>query len=215
MKRLHFYPNTKDNTHCFQASIRMILKYFFPEKNYSFNTLDVMTHKVKGMWTWPMEGILALHSMGLEVVKIGLFDYAAFSKDPEQYLFSYYNDPFVVQEQLCHCDIKQEQKSAERFSQFIQYDKRIPTYQDIIDVLHQKYLLILNVNAHVLNRRNGYAGHFVLVYRATSHTIWMYDPGLPPKIKRRVTRRVFEEAWGYPTEKSKNILGFRKKLSFE
>jgi hypothetical protein len=209
MKRLHFYPNTKDRTHCFQASIRMVLKYWFPKKEFSYKTLDILTKKVKGMWTWPMEGVLALQNMGLTILDIGIFDYVAFSKNPVSYLKDYFKNPQVVQEQLQHCDIEQERKSAERYAQHIRHEKRVAIYDDILSALQQKYLLIINVNSRLLNRKKGYSGHFVVVYRATSHTIWMYDPGFPPKKKRRVTRRVFEEAWEYPNKETKTLREFR------
>jgi hypothetical protein len=210
MKRMHFYPNSKrDRTRCFQASIRMILKYFFPKKDFSYKTLDVLTHKVKGKWTWPMDGVLALQSMGLTVLKIGIFDYTAFAKDPEHYLAAYYNNPLVLHEQIIHSDIAHEQKSAAEFAKRVTIQKQVPTYDDLIQALKDRYLLLLNVNSRLLNRKKGYVGHFVVVYRITPYTVWMQDPGLPAHKNRRVSRRMFEQAWEYPNKHTKGLLGFR------
>jgi len=46
-----FYPNTEDNTHCLQACLKMVLKYFIQEKEYSYEDLDRVTAKVPGLWT--------------------------------------------------------------------------------------------------------------------------------------------------------------------
>ena len=42
MKKIPFYPNP-DNTHCFQAVIKMILKYYFPKEEYSWKELEKLT----------------------------------------------------------------------------------------------------------------------------------------------------------------------------
>lgn len=55
-----FFSNTPDNTHCYQAAIKMLAKYFWPQENYTWDELDKITVKVKGFWTWPMAGILWL-----------------------------------------------------------------------------------------------------------------------------------------------------------
>ena len=38
--RMPFYPNTKDNTHCYQAWMRMALKKIMPEKEFTYNRLE-------------------------------------------------------------------------------------------------------------------------------------------------------------------------------
>ena len=43
-----FYSNTKDNTHCFQAVIKMIAETYWPDKSYSWDELDVLTQKKEG-----------------------------------------------------------------------------------------------------------------------------------------------------------------------
>jgi len=48
MKKIPFYPNP-DNTHCFQAVIKMILKYYFPKEEYSWKELEKLTGKKEGV----------------------------------------------------------------------------------------------------------------------------------------------------------------------
>ncbi|HUD20071.1 MAG TPA: hypothetical protein VMR81_06545 [Patescibacteria group bacterium] len=209
MRRIHFYHNTKDETHCYQASLRMILKYFLPHENFTFKQLDVMTGKKEGLWSWIMQGAIALKKRGFEIKDIESFDYKSFLHSPKEYLHTLASKD-VVDTWIQYSDIEAEKRNAEKFIKEVEFEKRQPHYRDIIDLLGKKYLLICNINIKTLNRKMGYAGHFVLIFRATEHTIWLHDPGLPPRKKRRVTRRVFEEAWAYPNEKAKNIVAFKR-----
>ena len=52
-KIVPFYTNTSDDTHCYQAGLKMILKYFIPDKDFSWEELDKFTAKVEDLWTWP------------------------------------------------------------------------------------------------------------------------------------------------------------------
>jgi len=185
----------------------MVLKYFLPHENFTFKHLDAMTGHIKGLWTWPMRGAIAIRNLGLRVINIEPFDYQSFSSTPKEYLYAFAGRD-VAEIQIQHSDIESEKQNAEEFMQKIELERRQPKYKDIIDLLSKKYLLICNINAKTLNRKRGYIGHFVLVFRATKYNVWLHDPGLPPRKKRRVTRRVFEESWAYPNEDAKNILAF-------
>ena len=63
-----FYSNTKDNTHCFQAVIKMIAETYWPDESYSWDELDVLTQKKVGMWTWPMAGYVWLAGKDIRFV---------------------------------------------------------------------------------------------------------------------------------------------------
>ena len=45
IRNVPFFPNTADNTHCLQAVLKMILKYFEPQKDYSFEELNILSDK--------------------------------------------------------------------------------------------------------------------------------------------------------------------------
>ena len=69
---VQFFSNTSDGTHCFQAALKMILKYFLPNEEYPFGLLDEKTAKVNGLWTWLMAGLLWLKEKGFKIKKIGI-----------------------------------------------------------------------------------------------------------------------------------------------
>lgn len=208
MEKVPFYPNTQDDTHCLQAALKMILKYFLPDKTFSWKELDVFTEKKEGMWTWPIKGILALRDMGFDVLVLDIFDYKKFILDPKGYLRHEYGEE-VSAEQIKHSDVDQAAIDAKEALKYITIQKRIPTFADIQQLLDEERLLICLVNSQKLNRRIGYVGHFVVVWKCTQNMVFLHDPGLPPRENRRVTRRVFEEAWADPNEKAKGIMAFR------
>ncbi len=69
-----------DHTHCFQASLRMVLKYYMPDRDYTWNELDNLTGKKEGLWTWPLFAMIQLKARGFDVIDIEDFDYNKFSK---------------------------------------------------------------------------------------------------------------------------------------
>lgn len=61
-KNIPFYSNTSDDTHCLQACLKMLLKYFYPNEEYSWEELDKLTGKKEGMWTWTMDGFFVSYT---------------------------------------------------------------------------------------------------------------------------------------------------------
>lgn len=208
MKKVPFYANLPDDLHCYQASLRMVLNYFLPKKKFTWKQLDRMTGQKKGLWTWATRGVLALQNMGFDIIDIEEFDYGKLARSAPAYLKELYGEE-VGTEQIRHSDIPTVEKDAEEFVRRIPVDYRLPDFSDVNRLLDRGYLIGCLVNAKKLNGQTGYVGHFVVVFRCTDQTVFLHDPGLPPRKNRRVTRNVFLKAWAFPNEKAKNILAFR------
>lgn len=204
-----FYANTPDDTHCFQAALRMLLKYFYPDEDYSWQELDELSAKVKDLWTWPTAGLIWLKHKGLDVRVITPFDYQAFIAEGGDFLISKYGKE-VGQAQIEHSDIAQERELAKQLLQAVPIDQNIPTLADIISMVRQGYIVMCNVNSQVLNGRQGYVGHFVLVKGIADQMLVVHDPGLPPLENRLVSFQDFEKAWAYPNEEAKDIYAFKR-----
>jgi len=209
-----FYPNTPDDTHCYQAALRSVLQYFLPEKEYTWQELEEMTAKKEGLWTWPTQGLISLHKLGFEVKDIGLFDIEEFVKDGGEYLEKEYGKD-VANEQIKHSDIPQEQELYREFLQYNVDEKRLPSLEDIKKMVEEGYLVICNVNAKVLNGKNGYVGHFVVVTGFDDDSFYLHDPGLPPMEDRKVSFEAFVNAWEYPNEKARNAIGLKYRIGIE
>ena len=62
------YGNTKDDTHCFQAAIKMVMKYFWPKRSFTWKQLERMTAKIEGLWTWQYAGLIWMQDHGFEIM---------------------------------------------------------------------------------------------------------------------------------------------------
>jgi hypothetical protein len=194
MKTVPFYSNTKDDTHCYQAALRMVLGRFKPEVTYSFEELDVLTDKIDGKWTWPQAGLVSLIEKGFEVVIIDAFDYERFVNEGVQHLEDEYGKE-VAKEQESHSDIPNAIKNIQKM---LKHNIRIedtPSLELLRKYIDDGYLLICNVNSSLLNGKEGYVGHFVVVYKMDENNITFHDPGLPAKKARTEMLDKFYDAW--------------------
>ena len=185
----------------------MILKYFQPESDYSWDELDAITAKVEGKWTWPYAGLIWMHEQGFEVRVIEMFDSVRFSKEGESYLFDFFTHE-VATAQIANSVIVQELALAKECTEKIATEVRMPSTEAIVALLNDGFLVCCNINVRALNDRDGYVGHFVIV-TGCDGDVTLHDPGLPPLENRKVSFDVFEKAWGYPSEKAKNLMAFR------
>lgn len=209
-KDIPFYSNTPDDTHCFRASLRMILRYFFPEREFTWEDLERMTAKKQGLWTWQLAGILWMQANGFEVRNKEVFDYEAFIQHGGKYLLEEFGEE-VGGAQIRYSDIDQEQRLSKTFIHLVRTEKSIPTTRDIKELLQEGFLIIINLNAKILSEKSGYAGHSVVITGFEDNFIFLHDPGLPPQPDREITLDTFEKAWAYPNEKAKTLLAFRLK----
>ena len=206
--KVPFYPNTEDNTHCFQAALKMVIKYFQSNRELSWEELEKLTGKKGNLWTWPLATIVWMKNQGYEVIDIEMFDYKEFVKDKEKYLLRFYGNE-VGNEQIKHSDVTQEVKYAKQLIKTNLVTKDVPTIQTIKGLLEEKYLMICLVNSHKLNSKEGYVGHFVVVKGIEENNLIIHDPGLPPLENRKISIHDFEQAWSVPDVNAKNVLAFR------
>lgn len=204
-----FYPNTPDDTHCFQAGIKSVLKFFEPEQEYSWKELEAITAKVEGLWTWPIATMLWLAERNYQIIVKTTFDYRAFASKGNEYLFERLGNE-VAKAQIANSNIPQEQRLAERLLDKVKIVREIPDFDDIRNLLDDKFIATCNVNSRALNNLNGYAGHFVVVMGFDDDGLYIHDPGLPPVANRYIIDKQFDKGWAYPSEESRDILAIKK-----
>jgi hypothetical protein len=205
-----FYANTADNTHCFQAALKMVLTYFSPEHNYSYEELEKMTAKKEGGWTWPIASMIWLSQNGFEVQDIELFDYEEFAEKGKEYLLEKFGNE-ISEAQDTFSDLEQEQKFSKELSNFVTVQMRTPTTKEIVTFLNEGYLLICNINSAKLKDEAGYYPHSIVVTGYENEKLFLHNPGLPSQENQLVSTEKFEKAWAYPDESAKNILAIRLK----
>jgi len=210
--KVPFYPNTEDNTHCVQAALRMVLKHFFPEREFTYEELDRASNKQSGKWTWPYAAIVWMTEQGLEVINVSIFDTNQFVAHAESYMLEVFGEE-KTKANLEHSDISLAVSDAEQYlkNRSIKEERRIPTIDDIKEFLKQGYIPTCGVNSRVINGEEGYAGHRIVVTGFDENGLFIHDPGgrLPPIEDRLVDYQTFERAWGYPDEKQKGVIAYR------
>lgn len=215
MINIPFYANQKDDRHCFQSCLKMILKYYFPQNNYSFNYLDKVTAHKKYKWTWDTAGMLFLSEMKLGVILIDIFDYNKFAKIGEKYLMAIWpKEIFIAQKQFS--DFRQEQKLAKKIIKYIndkkiKYLRRYVTFNDLLVLSQKGYLIIVTINPLVVLKKRGYGSHSVLITNVDKKNITFHDPGLPPFKNKKVPKRLFMKALGYPHKESAALIAITLK----
>jgi hypothetical protein len=203
-----FFENP-DRSHCFQAVLRSVLHQTFPDRGFTWEELDRLTGKRPGRWTWPTTAVLRLREMGIEVVIRECFDYQAFADRGEEYLKEHMGAD-AARAQAAHSDLPYEREAARRFLEQGVPETRAPDFADLEMLLRQGYAVVCNVNVALLKGKQGYSGHFVLVYALDEASVWLHDPGPPANPAQRVPRDRFMAAWAYPDERARNLMAFKK-----
>lgn len=211
MKAPKFIPNTPDDKHCVQACVGMILAYFLPERRFPMSELEKITGFVEGKGAWEMEELLNYDKYGLAAKVIVNSSYDEFGKRGFKYLEEIMGRDVADWAKENTGDIEIEKKRALEVATKGIHDFRIPTRSDINELLGAGWLVMVDVNSRKLNKRQGFAGHRVLIYAADQQSVVMHDPGMPPHPARQVSWQDLEEAWADPNEDSKMLIVVRKK----
>lgn len=208
-KSVPFYSNTPDDTHCFQAALKMAIEYFMSETNLSFEAMDKFTGKKENLWTWPMRGVINLAQMGFNIVDVDYFSLESFIENPESYLVKRYGQE-VGEAQIKHSDLDAAVKDCEEYLKLGLHQERIPDQEEIKKLIDEGYLVICNVNSQTLHNKKGYVGHFVVIFDYDAANFMLHDPGLPPIENLKVSFDQFKKGWEYPDERSANCLAIKK-----
>jgi hypothetical protein len=206
--KVPFYANTSDNTHCYQAALRSVLKYFLQDKEFSWRKLDKLTAKLEGMWSWQMQGLINLKKMGFEVLNFEDFDYEKFIKDGKKYLTERFGDEIADTAEK-FSDLAQERRISKDFIKLFGKNFNLPDIDDIKKLLKRGYLVVCNLNQAILNGKKGWNGHFVMIFGYDDKNFYLHDPGFPPRKDRKVAFNKFLSAWAYPDKRSKNLIALK------
>jgi hypothetical protein len=204
-----FFANTGDDTHCFQATLKMVLKYFDEDRDFSWHELDTLTAKQPGMWTWPMAGLCWLAKQGYDVINIDEFDYEAFGREGADYLVSKFGHE-IADEQIKHSVIRAEQQIANAFMKYVKVEIRVPDVNEIMDFLNEGYAVIVNVNARSLYDKSGFVGHFVVITEFDGRDISLHDPGPPARPNQTMPIAQFLRGLDYPDSGSRNLIAIKR-----
>ncbi|HVS79251.1 MAG TPA: hypothetical protein VHD84_03125 [Candidatus Saccharimonadales bacterium] len=211
MKKVPFFANTHDDTHCVQAGFRIMLKYFLPERDFSYDQLDKMSQKQAGKGTWWPPILIELQKLGLDVVCIEGFGYKEFYRGGADYVRQLYRSE-AADYYLNHSNLMAIRPLIPEFLRKVQVQTRPATFEDLDSLLAGGWLVGINLNAAALNDlgRSDYVGHMVVVFDKQNDGYWLHDPGLKPRPNRHVTRQKLSEAWLWAGAKTADLVAMKK-----
>jgi hypothetical protein len=189
----HFYQNWKDNNHCLQASVMMVLNTL--SIPVGWEDVNNMTQYEDDLYSWDSIVAVELAKYIPGVKLISELDYREFIQSGIGYLKGYWDISwFEIQQKKSSTGFKKEQDSAKILLNENLFECRNINKTDIEKFL-EKNLLIALVDSHKLQNKQGVAGHFVVMYGQDDNNFVLHDPGLPPKKGWVVEKDSFMEAF--------------------
>lgn len=208
MNKVPFYGNTDDGIHCLQASIKIILKYFLPDEDFGWERLEDMTKFVKSKGTWATSALLSLNDMGFDVVEINTFNIDEFIYNSESYLIQRYSQE-AGEYAIKNSDLEQEKITYKELRKRKLQILKIPELTDVEKYLKEGYLLMAAINSKILNNKQGFVGHYVVIFDYQEDNLTIHDPGLPPLENRVVSHELFDKAWSIGSKENRLLYAFK------
>lgn len=195
MKKIKFYKNSRDGSHCMQACIKMVLNKFLKEK-ISFKEIDTFTGFRKGGYSFFPSTINFLLSKNLGCLYIDSFDYAKFAEKGKSYMGENIDDDtFVDFDKNVDLDFEQKMMALNLKDKNFSFEKRIPSLDEMRNAIAQEKIIIVSINPNQLNLKDQYGSHSVIILSINEREVIFHDPGNPPIPNFKVERSLFEKAF--------------------
>ncbi|MFO0920240.1 MAG: hypothetical protein U0451_01050 [Candidatus Saccharimonadales bacterium] len=186
-------PGHPEGVHCVETSLKMILKYFEPNRDYSIEELENITGKQPEKGSWSFQWSIWFVNHGYTVKHYSTFDFKAFMEQGINYIRQEYGNE-VADWQEQNSDVEFARSQTKEYLDKVEIITKKLTIDDIRKEHGPHSLVKPMVNSRVLNNKEGYAGHSVVVLDVDDQNIWFHDPGLPAFENRKVSHRLFQEA---------------------
>ncbi len=187
-----YYQQTESGN-CLQTQLKMALKYYYPEKDYSFDYLDEMTGRTQGKWTWTSQAISFLLEEGLDIYYYSTTPYDDILAGGEDFLLSHYGeeDGNIM---LRHTNFDALYDSIRVLNDTGRYiNKKLD-----FGYLEQEFdkgahLIVLIDVATLYDTRGSFSGHFTTVTGFDDEYVWFHNSAGEEDTK--VEKQQYIDAW--------------------
>lgn len=186
-------PGYPLGVHCVETSLKMILGYIEPETKYTIEEIEKISGKQPGKGSWSFQWSLWFVEHGYQVKHYTKFNFDTFIRDGIDYIRQEYGDE-IADFQDRTSDVEAARKLAKDYVTKISIVAKEPTIEDIRSEMNQGFVVKPMVNSMVLNDKDGYEGHSVVVLEVDNSDIWFHDPGLPAFENRKMSQAKFQQA---------------------
>ena len=189
------FPTTKwpEGEHCVQMSLKMMLGVLMPEREFTTEELERITHKLPGAGSWATHHLVWLVEQGFDVQHWDTHDWRAFRNEGLEYIRRTMGEE-AAKYAAANSDIPAEQAVIDTFLEKVPIVKQHPMIADAEKLFNAGWLIRIPVNSRVLNQREGYVGHSVVITGFAGNEVIFHDPDLPGTPNRRAPRGAFQQA---------------------
>ena len=195
VKKIPFVTNHPDNMHCVNAVFRMVHRYFFG-KDLSWQMIDKLTHAISGKATWTFIGEMEFVKKGLDVINIEPVDYQKLYEKGPEYLKEAAGKQ-TAKYYLEKSNIASVLSCIPEYLKTVKHETRRASLEEIIGFLKRGALVGAEVNSRILNQKEGFDLHFVLLYDFDGKNFIVHDPGFPPIKSRKVDIKEFNQCFNF------------------
>jgi hypothetical protein len=194
-KEMPFFNQT-DSGNCLQTNLKIVLEYYYPEREYSSEQLDDRTGRTQGKWTWTSQAMEFLIDEGLDAYYYSTTPYLNISKGGEAFILNYYGEEdgrIMIQ----HTNFDALYQSINTLNESARYKYEKLDFSDVEKMFNEGNTIIMLIDRNALtNPKQPYAGHFVTITSINStHVVFHDTAGTPNRIAERTK---FIEAWNAP-----------------
>jgi hypothetical protein len=190
-----FVANTADGMHCVPAVFRMLHQYYF-KKDMKWNEVNAMMKVIDGKGAWTFPALTYFAKKGVELKNFEPVDYQKIFDNAKDYF------PTIVGAQTAEYYLKKSNilsllPDIPEFLETVDSQMRTSDTKEVLSWLKKDYFVLVELNSRILNKKQGFALHLVLIYDCDDKFIYLHDPGLPPIEARKVTIPDFKKAYEY------------------
>ena len=162
---------------------------------YTWEQLENLTGYEPKRAAWTVKIWTELSQDGFDIRMIEGFDYKKYHEQGEAYLHIFLK-PEEVEWQLRESNLAQIRPLIPTFLKNVQYEQRSPQLDDIDTMLHDGFLVFVQLNSKILNNKDGYTAHMILLHGKEGDEYIAHDPGLPPHPNRHIPKTLLLKAMG-------------------
>lgn len=175
---------------CVQAQMRMALKYYYPEQEYTQTTLDQLTKRQNNQWTWFSQAIPVLVNEGLDAYYYSKTPYENLT--PE-FVNQFYGEdgPFI--NSVTNWPALEE--SIEFLKTSDRYQNKKLDWQEVEKSFQKGHVILMIIDHNVLigQPEKPYAGHGITItYINQTHVVFHNSQGNP---SQTAEKSQFQKAW--------------------
>jgi 23S rRNA pseudouridine1911/1915/1917 synthase len=184
----------------------MLFDYFMHRK-MDWDEAEKLTGFGNSKAAWTVTIWERMARMGFDIRMVEAFEYRRYLKFGDEYLRTYFT-PEEYAWQLEHTNIQDIPSQIPAFLKSISPDSRRPKLNDIDDMLEEKRLVCVTLNSRVLNGKDGFVGHAILILSKEGDEYIAHDPGgstVAPQPERRIPSKLLWQAMGGDTSTSEVV----------